>query len=105
MTLSLQSRRWLGLTLAGLAVQLVLLWISLSYDITLSVFCTGADSAWLRALGYVHALYLVLLVVGVATLRVARLRPWYLALLLLALPALPVQAHFVRTGAIYCSAF
>ena len=94
-----------GATLVGsfLLGQVVILWASVSGHEQFSVFCTGPASSSLSWLfGGLHLLFLVLLILGMLSLKVIKLREPYIALLALALVMLPVQARFVHRGALSC---
>jgi len=90
---------------ALLALQLLLLWLSLGPLDRASVFCTGPRSSTLAGLfGGLHLLFLALAVLGVVSLRFARLRLLYAALLVLGVAALPIQAKLVSNGQLRCDA-
>ena len=94
-----------GATFVGsfLLGQVVILWASVSGHEQFSVFCTGSASSSLSGLfGGLHLLFLVLLMLGLLSIKVVRLRGSYLALLTIALIMLPVQAHFVHRGVLSC---
>lgn len=92
--------------MAGLlALQLVLLYLSLGPLDRMSVFCTGhGANLFASAIGYVHLGFLVLFIVGLFALRFPALRLPYALLLILGLCALPLQAHLVSTGDLQCDA-
>jgi hypothetical protein len=97
-----RSRLLFWLTPALLMVQLLLLLFTVNGLDSISLFCTAASSALLSSLGFVHVAYALLVLLGVAALRWARLRLWYVLLLGLTLPALPLQAWLVGKGLLYC---
>lgn len=69
----------------------------------ISVFCTGPASSPLSLLfGLLHLLFVGLLLVGVVSLAIPRLRMLYIALLAAALIMLPAQAMLVSDGALTC---
>ena len=95
----------LGAALVGffLLGQIVVFWASVSGHEQFSIFCTGPASSSLSWLfSGLHLLFLGLLMLGLLSMKVARLRGPYLALLTLALVMLPVQARFVHGGVLSC---
>jgi hypothetical protein len=88
-----------------LALQLVLLYLSLGPLDTISAFCAG-PGANLPAtiMGSVHLAFLALFIVGLLALRFTALRAAYTLLLVVGLCALPVQAHLVSIGELRCDA-
>ena len=103
MTSFIQGRLGAALVVIFLLGQIVVLWASVSGHEQFSVFCTGPASSslsWLfRGL---HLLFLALLMLGLLSMKVVKLRGHYLALLTLALVMLPVQARFVHRGVLSC---
>lgn len=88
---------------AMLALQLVILFLSMGPLIRMSAFCAGPAANPIASIfGGVHMLLLILLVVGVCSFRFTRLRLPYVTLLLIALCALSVQAHLVSLGELHC---
>lgn len=88
---------------ALLAVQLSLLWLSFGPLDRASVFCTGPNSSAIAGVfGGLHLLFLGLAILGVVSLRFARLRLLYAVLLLLGVTALPLQAKLVSDGQLRC---
>jgi hypothetical protein len=88
---------------ALLALQLSLLWLSLGPLGQASVFCTGPNSSPLAgAFGGLHLLFLALAVLGLVSLRIARLRLLYAVLLVIGVAALPLQAKLVSEGLLTC---
>lgn len=88
---------------AMLAVQLVILFESMGPLISISAFCAGPAANPIASIfGAVHLLLLILLALGVCSFRFTSLRLPYAALLLVALCALPVQAHLVSSGQLQC---
>lgn len=89
-----------------LLIQVALFWLSLDALMQVSVFCTApASSSWSLAFGIVHILLLALLLIGLLSMRFVRLRLAYIALVIPALLALPVQAAFVSNGSLWCDTF
>lgn len=86
-----------------LALQLSLLWLSLGPLDRVSVFCTGPRSSAIAGVfGGLHLLFLGLGVLGIVSLRFARLRLFYAVLLILGVTALPIQAKLVSDGQLRC---
>jgi hypothetical protein len=82
---------------------LFLLWLSFGPLDRASVFCTGPSSSALAgAFGGLHLLFLGVAVLGVISLRIARLRLLYAVLLMLGIAALPLQAKLVADGQLSC---
>lgn len=93
------------LVMGLLAAQLGLLLLSLDAGAyaRLSIFCTGPASSRIGlAFGLLHLLFALLVPLGIASLRFARLRVVYAGLLLAALALLPVQVHLVEQGRMTC---
>lgn len=90
---------------ALLALQLVLLYLSLGPLDTISAFCAG-PGANLSAtiIGGVHLAFVALFIVGLLALRFTALQAAYTLLLVVGLCALPVQAHLVSIGELRCDA-
>ena len=94
----------------GMAIVAALLIIqgavfSLSMDalIQVSAFCAGPmSSLWGLVFGLVHLSLFVLLFVGLFALQNVRLRLTYIALVTMALFALPIQAVLVSQGTLSC---
>ena len=95
----------LGAALVGLflLVQLGVLWLSVTGYEQFSIFCTGPASSNLSwFFGALHLLFLAVLLLGFVSIRAARLRAPYLAVLTAALVILPVQGSFVHRGVLSC---
>jgi len=91
---------------ALLAIQLTILVLSTGPLITVSVFCAvPTANQFTNIFGYIHWLFLVLLMAGILALfRFPSLRLLYAVALIFALCALPAQAHFVSLGQLACDA-
>ena len=86
-----------------MALQLVMLCVSIGPLVEMSPFCSGTGADRLASIfGGVHALLLLLLVMGVCSIWFTRLRLPYLALVLIGLCALPVQVWLVSHGQLHC---
>jgi hypothetical protein len=93
----------LHLVVALLAIQALLLWLSLGPLAQISIFCTGPRSSTVAGLfGGLHLLFFALVVLGLLSLRFASLRLLYVLLLVMALATLPVQAKLVSSGELRC---
>ncbi len=95
---------------ALLLVQMACLWFSLQFG-KFSVFCTGAShftpSAFLVmavAFGVLHLLLAVILCFGIAALKFARLRMFYVIAAVVCVSLLPVQTALVSHGFFTCDA-
>src|SRR4051812_688938 len=83
--------------LVMLVFQIMVLIISLDTYGEVSIFCTGpADGLLQWTFALLHLLFLVLLAVGIFSLKLSRVRPFYLIILIISLAALPVQAKLVH---------
>jgi hypothetical protein len=88
---------------ALLALQLLLLWLSLGPLYQISAFCTGpSSSAVAGVFGGLHVLFLGLVFLGLFALRFAHVRLIYVVVLLLGAAALPIQAKLVAEGELRC---
>lgn len=77
--------------------------VSLNTYGEVSIFCAGPAHGLLPlAFALLHLLFLVLLAVGIVSLKLRRVRPFYLIILVIGLAALPVQAKLVHAGALKC---
>lgn len=86
-----------------LVLQIMVLITSLGTHGEVSIFCTGPAHGLLpTTFALLHLLFLVLLAVGIFSLKWRRVRPFYLIILVFALAALPVQAKLVHAGALKC---
>jgi hypothetical protein len=92
--------RWIVIGLLG--SQLLLFWLSLDALFEIGVFCTWAGSMPLALFGYVHLLYALLFLLGAASIFQPVLRLPYVAAILIALTALPVQIWLVRHHYLQC---
>ena len=84
-----------------LLIQIVVFWVSLDW-IEISALCTATKSGAWAWIGYIHSLFLPLLVLGFVSAYVRRLRPYYATLLVLGLTILPLQVWLIRNGSLYC---
>ena len=95
--------RGTGITLALLALQFATLVVASGPWLQISIFCTGSASNALGSFfGILHLLFLAAFTLGLLALLVTRLRFPYALFLLLALPALPVQAWLVAEDKLTC---
>jgi hypothetical protein len=86
-----------------LALQLLVLALSVGAFMQISPFCAGPRSSSLgRLFGDLHLLLAGLLVLGLLSLRFSPLRLPYATLLALALCTLPLQARLVSSGQLTC---
>lgn len=86
-----------------LVVQFILFWESLGPLFPISIFCTAERSQTLSlGFGLVHLMLAALFVLGLVSLRWPRARLTYVALILLCLCALPVQAVLVAKHQLWC---
>lgn len=95
---------------ALLLVQMACLWFSLRFG-KFSVFCTGASHftpsaspAMAVAFGALHLLIAVVLCFGIAALKFARLRMFYVIAAVVCVSLLPVQTTLVNHGFLACDA-
>jgi hypothetical protein len=95
---------------ALLLVQMACLWFSLQFG-KFSVFCTGAShftlsasAAMAFAFGVLHLLLAVILCLGIAALKFARLRMLYVIAAVVCVSLLPVQTALVNHGFLTCDA-
>jgi hypothetical protein len=87
-----------------LVVQMALFWLSLDAFMDISIFCTATNNFWLKFFGLIHFAYVILFVVGVASLSFKRARIPYIVLTVLASAALPAQAWLLANDYVYCDA-
>ena len=93
------KRNW---WIAGfLVAQVVLFFISMD-ELTISILCTVPQNGMPHFVAWGHAMYLVLLIVGLAGLFVRRIGLFYLAALPIALLFLPLQFWAVDAGYFSC---
>jgi hypothetical protein len=85
-----------------LVLQVALLMLSFDALWMIFIFCTATNVPWLGNFGLIHFAYLGLLVLGFASLWWRRGRLIYIALVSVALLALPAQAWMVRHDFLYC---
>ena len=98
-----QDRRGTALVAFLLLVQGVLLWLSMDAYKAISLFCTGPSSSGLSLpFGLLHLVFLALLLLGLMSLFVSRLRLPYIALLTAALLLLSIQPVLVWNGILSC---
>lgn len=103
MMMFIHDRRGAVLVAGLLLVQITLLGLSLDAITEISIFCTGPAASRLSPLfGILHLLLSGLLVLGLLSLRLVRLRGPYIGLLIAAMIALPVQATLVFHGILSC---
>lgn len=88
-------------TILLIVIQLLIFWVSL-YWVEISAFCTATKSDAWTWLGYIHLLFLPLLVLGFVSAYVPKCRPFYITLLCLGLAVLPLQLWLLRNGSLYC---
>jgi hypothetical protein len=92
----------------GIGVLLVAqLWvaaISIQTVPEIGIFCTAPRDRSLEYFGWVHALFLGLLPVGLASLAWKPARLPYVVMLLLFSTAIPLQYSWVEEGRLYCDA-
>jgi len=99
---------WRGQTgtviVAGLLLlQVGVLFLSVTTYEQISIFCTGpatSNLSWI--FGCVHLLLLGLVIIGIVSLTVVKLRVPYIALLAAAVALLPVQATLVNRHVLSC---
>jgi hypothetical protein len=83
----------------------VLFWLSMDAYMSISIFCTVSASSHLGLLfSLLHLLFIGLIVLGILSFPLSRLRLPYIALLAAALAMLPVQGELVSDGIISCDA-
>lgn len=100
----LRDRRGTNLITGLLITQMALLWLSLDSVHEISIACAGPASSDLGGLFFVlHLGFVGLFLIGVWSLSLPRLRSWYVALLVVAIAALPVQAMLVSRDVLTCS--
>ncbi|UKK86082.1 hypothetical protein L7H23_08260 [Sphingopyxis sp. BSN-002] len=87
-----------------LAVQLFIAAISVAAVPEIGIFCTAPQDPVLENFGWVHALYVALLLVGLASLIWKPARLPYVIAFLLSSAALPLQYWWVQEGRLYCDA-
>lgn len=109
-SVAMSHRPMLLLVLLTLTAQLVVLKLSLD-DGTFSIFCAGpsyavstAFSVLPLAFGILHLLLAVLLLLGLASLKVIRLRTAYVLTAVLCMCVLPAQSALVVEGRLSCDA-
>lgn len=103
MRIVLSNSRGAAVVGSMLALQVIMLFISMGPLVQMSPFCSGTGIDPLASLfGGLHVLLLILLVIGASSFWFRRLRLPYLALLLIALCALPVQVWLVSRGQLHC---
>jgi len=106
----MKPRFTLPLVLVTLTAQLVVFQLSLR-DGTFSIFCAGASSFDPTAspelavvFGILHLLLAALLLLGLASLKIIRLRNTYVLAAALCMCALPAQSALVEKGRLSCDA-
>lgn len=85
-----------------LIAQVVLFWLSLDAIMAISMFCTVTTGSSPPIFGYVHLAYLLLFLVGFASLFWQRARLPYLAAISIALLALPMQVWMLENDKLQC---
>lgn len=98
-----EGRKWFAIG-AMLVLQICLCWLSLSEVMAMSIFCTGPRLPSLAWFGYIHFVFAGIFLLGLASLPWPRIRMPYIVLLLLTLPALPLQIWLVGQGYLGCDA-
>lgn len=99
----MQDRRGTVLVASLLLIQIVLLGLSMDVLMEISIFCTGPAASHLGLLfGILHWTFLGLALTGLLSLRFNRLRVPYVALVIVAIAALPVQATLVSHDILSC---
>lgn len=88
-------------TVVLIVIQIAVFWVSLDW-VEISALCTATRSHGWAWIGYVHALFLPLLVLGFVSAYVPKCRPFYITFLGLGLSVLPVQVWLLRNGSLYC---
>ncbi len=101
MKLALSEGQERAIIFALLAAQIAILLASLEQS-EISPFCTVPIEPEWTWVGYIHGAFLVLLMVGAASLAWRRARLWYAMSLLVCLCVLPVQASLVADGKLGC---
>ena len=87
-----------------LIAQVVLFWLSLDAVMAISMFCTVTTGRSPPIFGYVHLVYLILFLVGLASLFWQRARLPYVAAISIALLALPAQVWLLENDRLHCDA-
>jgi len=86
-----------------LALQALVLFVSLDAYHEISIFCTGPATGWVQwTFALLHLSFLGLFALGVASLAWRTARPAYLILIFLGLAALPIQAMLVHSQVLRC---
>ena len=86
-----------------LVVQVILFLVSVSAFMSISVFCSITSGGQPALFTYIHFTYLGLFLFGVASLFLWRLgRKIYIAAIIVALMALPLQLWLVDSGRLGC---
>ena len=101
----INGRRGTAFVAVLLIVQIGLFLLSMDAGAfaKISAFCTGPASSNLGLLfGLLHLLFLALLMVGLISLQVVRLRALYVGILALAMLTLPFQAVLVANEQLTC---
>ena len=88
-----------------LVVQLIILGMSFSGYDTISIFCSVPDKVGTEWVYWLHPVYGILLIVGLASLEWNRLRVIYIVLISVALPLLFLQSSMAERGLIHCDGF
>ncbi len=88
--------------IALLVTQVLLFWLSLDAIMAISMFCTVTTGSSPPIFGFIHLAYLVLFVFGVFSLFWRRARLAYLAAIMVALMALPMQAWLLKNDKLQC---
>lgn len=97
------SGNWtLFAVIALLVAQVVLFWLSLDAVMAISMFCAVTTGSSPPIFGYVHLAYLLLFLVGLASLFWRRARLPYVAAISIALLALPMQVWMLENDKLGC---
>jgi hypothetical protein len=97
-----RRRRLKWLVVALLLTQLAVLLVSMGAVLPISPFCAVVIARSWGWILWVHYFFGLCLLLGLASLQWPKLRPFYVAALLVAFPVLPLQAHLVAKGELGC---